>query len=283
MLFDSHTHSGFSPDADKGATIEKMSARAAELGLDFVTVTDHCDCNYWLPENEFEYQQYQKSDSMMFGCRDYATKSIEHTLALKAKCPDLLCGVELGQPLQNIDAAKQILSHEGLDFVIGSLHMNRGERDFYYIEYNKMDSSGLHCLLDNYFSEIYEMCQQDLFDSLGHLTYPLRYIVGEYGIAPDMSRYDDIIREIFSTLIHNGRAIEINTSGYRQKYGKPFPDERYLKLYRSLGGELITIGSDAHKLADIGAGLTQGCELLRDCGFRYITLFKNRKSENYKL
>ena len=283
MYFDSHTHSHFSPDADKGATIEKMSARAASLGLDCITVTDHCDCNYWLPESEHEYQQYQKSDSMMFGCRDYATKSIEQTLSLKAKCPNLLCGVELGQPLQNAEAAEKILSISGLDFVIGSLHMNRGKRDFYYIEYNKLDRYELHVLLENYFSEIYDMCKQDLFDSLGHLTYPLRYIVGEYGIAPDMSRFEDIIREIFCTLIRNGKAIEINTSGFRQKYGRPFPDERYLKLYRSLGGELITIGSDAHKLADIGAGLTQGCELLRNCGFEYITLFKDRKPQIFKL
>ena len=161
--------------------------------------------------------------------------------------------------------------------------MNAGKPDFYYIEYDKMDISDIHALLEEYFCEILQMCRHDCFDTLGHLTYPLRYIEGEYGIKPEMHRFDDIIREIFCTVIQNGRAIEINTSGYRQKYSKPFPEEKYLRLYRELGGELITIGSDAHRLSDIGAGIDQGEELLRSCGFRYLTLFKGRKPEQHRL
>ena len=283
MLFDSHTHSHFSPDADSGADIAAMAKRAEELGLMNITLTDHCDCNYWLPGEEFEYPKYQKEDSIMFGCRDYAKASIVKALSLKELHKSLLCGVELGQPLQNMQAAQEILSTEGLDFVIGSLHMNAGKPDFYYIEYNKMDKSDIYRLLEDYFSEMLEMCRWGGFDSLGHLTYPLRYLEGEYGISLDMRRFDDIIREIFCTVIDNGRAIEINTSGYRQKYGKPFPDQRYLRLYRDLGGEYITIGSDAHKVSDIGAGIEQGEELLKSCGFRYVTLFKNRKAEQHRL
>ena len=283
MLFDSHTHSSFSPDADRAADMEKMPLTAREYGLDYITVTDHCDCNYWLPESEKDYKEYPKEDSIMFGCRDYALPSIKKALALKAGCDNFLCGIELGQPLQNKQAAEQILSTEGLDLVIGSLHMNAGKADFYYLQYDKMDISEISTLLDDYFSELLEMCKTVPFDSLGHLTYPLRYIVGEYGITLDMSRFDDKMRDIFCTLIRSGKALEINTSGYRQKYGRPFPDAQYLKLYRSLGGELITIGSDAHKLSDIGAGIKEGCELLRECGFEYVTLFKDRKPQNYKL
>ncbi|MCR5816136.1 MAG: histidinol-phosphatase HisJ family protein [Ruminococcus sp.] len=283
MLFDSHTHSSFSPDADKGTDIEKMAQQAASSGLDYITVTDHCDCNYWLPESECDYKEYPKEDSIMFGARDYALLSIEKALSLKSEYMNLLCGIELGQPLQNPQAAERILSCEGLDFVIGSLHMNAHKPDFYYMQYDKMDISEINALLSDYFTELLEMCKQGGFDSLGHLTYPLRYIEGEFGITPDMSAFDDIIREIFRTLIENGKAIELNTSGFRQRYGRPFPDEHYLKLYRSLGGELITIGSDAHRLTDIGAGLKEGCELLKECGYRYITLFKGRKPENYKL
>ena len=283
MLFDSHTHSSFSPDADKGTDIERMSQQAENSGLDFITVTDHCDGNYWLPASEQDYKEYPKEDSIMFGSRDYAIPSIEKILSLKETRKNLLCGVEMGQPLQNKQAAENILSREGLDFVIGSLHMNAHKPDFYFLQYDKMDLNEIHALLDDYFAELLEMCKSSDFDSLGHLTYPLRYIEGEYGITPDMNRFDNTIREIFRTLIDKGRAIEINTSGFRQKYGKPFPDERCLRLYRSLGGELITIGSDAHRLGDIGAGLREGCDLLRECGFKYITLFKGRKPENYKL
>lgn len=283
MHFDSHTHSHFSPDAERNADIALMAEKASALGLDFITLTDHCDCNYWLPESEQEYPEYQKEDSIMFGCRDYATASITEALSLKSRHKNLLCGVELGQPLQNMQAAQEILGIKGLDFVIGSLHMNAGKPDFYYMQYDKMDFYDIYSLLEDYFNEIYEMCKWGGFDSLGHLTYPLRYIEGEYGIALDLRRFDDIIREIFCTVIQNGRAIELNTSGYRQKFGRPFPDERFLRLYRDLGGELITIGSDAHKISDIGAGLERGEALLKKCGFRYITLFKERRPESFML
>ncbi len=283
MLFDSHTHSLFSPDADKMAAVERMSLQAYNLGLDFITVTDHCDVNFFLPADECEYPEYQLRDKDMFGSRDYSAKSIDTVMTLKRKCKNLLCGVELGQPLQAPEFAAQVLSVPGLDFVIGSLHMNAGKPDFYWIEYDKMDISEIYALFDDYFSEIFRMAQTADFDSLGHLTYPLRYIEGEHNISVDMSRYDDIVREIFCTLIQNGKGIEINTSGLRQKYSKPFPDEKYLRLYRSLGGEIITIGSDAHKLPDIGGGIKEGTELLSECGFRYISLYRSRKCEMIKL
>lgn len=283
MHFDSHTHSFHSPDADSDADIRKMALAARELGLEYITLTDHCDCNFWFPEAECDYPEYQKQDSIMFGSRDYALASIKEASSLKTEFPQLLCGIELGQPLQNPEAAAVITSMPELDFIIGSLHMNSGKPDFYWIEYNKMDISDIRSLLEDYFTEIYNMSKTCDFDVLGHLTYPLRYIVGEYSVLIDMFRFDDIIREIFRTLIYSGKGIELNTSGYRQKYSKPFPDEKYLKLYRSLGGEIITTGSDAHKITDISKGIGEGEELLHSCGFKYITLFKKRKPEQFRL
>lgn len=283
MMFDSHVHSKFSPDADQSADISNIAVCAKEIGLSYVTVTDHCDCNFFLPEGEFDYPEYQKQDSMMFGARDYATASIKKCAELKDRYPELLCGVELGQPLQNPQASDIITSMKELDFIIGSLHMNDNKPDFYWIEYKKIDISVIRALLDSYFDEILQMAASADFDVLGHLTYPLRYIEGECGLNIDMLRYDEIIRDIFRTLIENGRGIEINTSGCRQKFGRPFPDEEYLKLYRSLGGEIITVGSDAHKTEDIGAGVDWGEQLLRHCGFKYVTLFKERKPHQFRL
>ena len=283
MLCDLHTHSCCSPDADSTATIEKMALCAGKLGIDHLTVTDHCDCNFWYREDETEYPEYQKPDSMMFGARIYATESISRIAELKQRFPGLLCGIELGQPLQQPEAAGCILAREELDMVIGSLHMNSGKPDFYMMQYKKMDSSEIYSLLDSYFSELLEMCRQCSFDVLAHLTYPMRYIEGECGISVDMKRYDDIIREIFCTLRDNGKALEINTSGLRQPYGLTFPHIGYIKLFRSLGGELITLGSDAHRLEDIGKGIEEGAALAREAGFRYAAVFKQRKPGLYKL
>ena len=57
----------------------------------------------------------------------------------------------------------------------------------------------------------------------------------------------------------------------------PLPDESVLRLYRALGGEIITIGSDAHSTRYVGCRSAQTQELLRSCGFRYITTFDKGK------
>lgn len=275
-LADLHTHTNFSPDAE--STPEQMCGRAAELGLAAYAITDHCDCNFWYPLENCE--STTATDAEMYGAGKYANASIDCQTALKEKYSgrlNLLCGIEFGQPLQNPERAEEIASRSELDFIIGSHHQNAGENDFYWIEYDKLDSSEIYRLLDDYFCQVYEMSKWGKFDVLGHLTYPLRYICGEYGIDIDMKRYDDVIREIFCTLIHSGKGIEINTSGLRQKYGLTFPTLDYIKLYRELGGEIITLGSDAHCAADIGKGICEGAELAKAAGFKYISYFKERK------
>ena len=135
----------------------------------------------------------------------------------------------------------------------------------------------IYDLLNRYFKEVYELCQTDLFDVVGHITYSLRYMKQRHGICPDISRFDDIIAESFRTLAHSGRGIEINTSGIRQGFGASFPDLKYVKMFRELGGEIITIGSDSHTPEDIGANVADGAEIAKVAGFRYLTYFKERK------
>ena len=280
-LIDMHTHTGFSPDG-KG-TVEESVSRGKELGLSAFAITDHCDCNF-----RYKAEHYGRVEKMkdidMYGSGEYAPASIAEQFRVKQALAEsgdsfnFLCGIELGQPLQDIDFAEQIAADPRLDFIIGSHHQNKGKDDFYWIEYKKMDISEIYALLDDYFSEMLEMCKWGKFDVLGHLTYPLRYIQGDCGIERDLSRYDDIIREIFCTLIQNGKGIEINVSGLRQAYGKPLPDLGYVKLYRELGGEIITIGSDAHNAGDIGRDISAGVEIAQAAGFKYLTYFKGRKA-----
>ena len=273
---DCHMHTSFSPDA-KSSPIE-MCNRAEELNLAAYAITDHCDVNYW---NKSEDECIVDFD--MYGSGEYALNSIERVSKLKFDFPNLICGIELGQPLQNIEKAEIIAKDPRLDFIIGSHHMNKNEYDFYYLKYNEMNPQQIYDLLENYFLQVLEMCRWGKFDVLGHLTYPLRYICGEYSIKIDLSRYNDIICEIYKTLIQNNKGIEINTSGLRQKYGKTFPYLNYIKLFRDLGGEIITIGSDSHCVEDLGKGISNGVELAIQAGFKYITYFKNRKPNMIKI
>lgn len=280
---DLHIHTNCSPDADKAAAHEAVCVRAEQLGLAHIAITDHCDCNFWLPEGEGDYPEWRLCDREMFGARDYAKQSIERTARLKERYPFLLCGVELGQPLQAPQAAEEIAAMPQLDFIIGSLHMNAGKNDFYWLDYGKMSAQEIHKLLYDYFSELLDMAWQADFDTLAHLTYPLRYICGRSGIAVDIEEYFGVISEIFRALAKRGKALEINTSGLYNGFGKNMPDEPLIRLYRDMGGELVTFGSDAHAAANIGAGIAEGMEHAKSCGIRYSAYFIKRDPQGDRL
>ncbi len=261
--FDFHNHSNQSPDG--ADTPRAMAERAIELGMKHYALTDHLEINKFYDE-EFQYEEPVRQSSVIVPALAEEYKDKIH----------IAYGVELGQPFHDMPLTQRILDTYDFDFIIGSCHMIRGYDDFYFLDYNKIDPQ---FLLNVYYEEILEMCEWGGFDVLGHLTYPLRYITGEFGIQINMDEYEDIIREIFITLIKNGKGIEINTSGLRQKIGKALPDLHYVKMYRELGGEILTIGSDAHCTADLGKGVLDGIEIAKQAGFNKVAFFKNRTPE----
>lgn len=100
--------------------------------------------------------------------------------------------------------------------------------------------------MERYFLEIIRLCEWGKFNILGHLTYPLRYIEGICGIKTDLSLYNDLIREALRLIIEKGIALEINSSGLRQKYGGLFPTAEIIKMYAKMGGKFVSLGSDSH-------------------------------------
>jgi len=82
---------------------------------------------------------------------------------------------------------------------------------------------------------------------------------------------------IFKELIEKGKGIEVNTAGFLYNLGFPHPDFDSLKRYKELGGEIITIGSDSHKVEHIGNNFAFVLEQLAHIGFKYITYFEDRK------
>jgi histidinol-phosphatase (PHP family) len=275
-LMDCHTHTQFSIDSE--ADINDCVARAAKLGLAAYAITDHCECNAWYPKEHYTAEEQQLLEGF-----DYAAdfeNSVTAITTLKEKYSgklNLICGVELGQILQDKEAAHIVASDSRVDFIIGSLHQVRGEKDFYFIDYESMSMNEIYSLLERYFREAYELCKSGLFDVFGHITYCLRYMKQRHNIRPDISRFDDIIAECFRALAQNGKGIEINTSGLRQGFGATFPDLKYAKMFRSLGGEVVSIGSDSHTVEDIGADVYKGAETAKLAGFRYLTYFRKRK------
>jgi histidinol-phosphatase (PHP family) len=61
------------------------------------------------------------------------------------------------------------------------------------------------------------------------------------------------------------------------------PPVSLLRLYRECGGEIITIGSDAHQKEYVGLYQKEAGELLQEAGFNYLTTFTCRKPEFHRL
>lgn len=257
-LFDSHIHSDCSPDGCE--TVTYICETAIEHGISGIAITDHC-----------EIDQYEQGS---FGRR------VAQSCFLARKSQDIFArqlivtaGIELGQPLSDPERALDVIGHGRFDFVLGSLHSIRDYGPMSRIDYKSVD---VDRVFEQYYLELLELVKWNGFDSLAHLGYPIRYLKNA-GMSVDLSQYDDIFREILKTLAENGKALELNSGGLRQKVSAFTPTNKYLKMYRDFGGEVMTIGSDAHVASAIGDHIQEGMELLKEVGFKYFTVYKDRK------
>jgi histidinol-phosphatase (PHP family) len=263
MLVNYHCHSSCSPDCD--VPMAEMAQAACAAGVQQVCFTDHCDAldGYGSFSDSFSWEDEERAFAE-------AVRATEGKL-------DLRLGVELGEAVQYPDYAAQILSHPHIDFVIGSVHNPVHAMDYYFQRYESREA----CLqlISDYLDQLLALAKTDFYDVIGHITYPLRYMRVRDGIDVDFRSHDEQVRELLRTVIAQGRGIELNTSGYVNCGGEPMPPDYILRQYRELGGEIVTIGSDAHVPENMALHLADGCALLREVGFRYLTVFQNRKPE----
>jgi histidinol-phosphatase (PHP family) len=260
---DLHSHTAFSMDAEHPLT--EMLAAAAAAGIGVFAVTDHCEMNEW--ENG--------------GFSRDIPASFSAVSAAKGEAPlKLLAGVELGQPLQNLPAAEQLLREYAFDFVLGSLHNNAGRQDFYFYDFLRCTDAEIHRLFSEYYEQLYAMACWNGFDSLAHLTYPYRYLHAlrekrEFMLDP--AGFDEAADAVLRKLIENGKALEYNTSTTTRSEADRALNTRYFRRYRELGGELVTIGSDAHTPDRVGFGIADGLRELVSLGYTHICCYEKRK------
>ena len=86
----------------------------------------------------------------------------------------------------------------------------------------------------------------------------------------------ECIEQILKELIKCGHGIEANSGGYLAGLSHPNPHEKILALYHDLGGEILTIGSDAHDAINLGNAFDKLPALLQQCGFSHYTIFRDR-------
>ena len=259
-MYDFHTHSHFS--ADSTSSMHIMAQKGKSIGLKGICFTDHIDLDY--PSSEINFD---------FSYNDYINE-LNSIRASFSEDFEIYTGLELGMQPHISAMNEALLKDKSFDFIIGSIHCVN-KKDLY-------DGSFLEGITNdegimNYFNDMLHCINSFMdFDVLGHLDGIRRYLKN----TDDSFSYDiykGLIHTVLSKLVNSNKGIEVNTSGLRYGLSAVHPLPDILKLYRFLGGEIITLGSDSHSPDTLGYGFKSAMTILSDMGFKYYTIFKDRK------
>ncbi|MGX6443838.1 histidinol-phosphatase HisJ family protein [Neobacillus sp. K501] len=260
MDFHHHTNHSF----DSMAIMEEVCHQAIANGLEEICFTEHFSVNPLAPTyGHMNLTNYQKD---IQACQE----KFSGQLTIKM-------GIELCEPHLLIDQYEKALKPIDFDFILGSIHNLNNQKLRLSLKEHQLDAYRL------YFEELYKMVSAADIDCLAHFDLMKRYAYKEYGFYV-FEEHQEIIRSIIEKAIDRNIGIEINTSGLRNAgLNQTMPSREILKLYRELGGQILTIGSDSHKAETVGAGFHDAIELAKQCGFEYIYHFDKRKPIPVKL
>lgn len=253
---DFHHHTNHSFDS-KGIMTE-ICEEAIKKGVQEICFTEHFSVNPLAPTyGHMNWEMY--------------LADIENCRALFDRKLQIRLGIELCEPHLLKDAYKEALSPIPLDYILGSVH-NLQEMTLrkYMNTYTEKD------IYLDYFQELKELVKYADIDVIAHFDLMKRYAtstVGNYSF----SEYQEIISSILTIAISRNIGLEINTSGLRTKLNESLPSLEVLKLYRELGGKIVTIGSDSHDKMNTGSGFDQACMMAKEAGFTAIYSFTKRE------
>lgn len=255
---DYHMHSEFSIDCD--VPIATRCETAIELGLTEICVTDHAD---FVPNSRSN--GYYRPDAYF--------AEVERCRAMYGGRVTLRAGVEIGEWHIYPDRASALADGYPYDCILGSLHRVRDETVMlpdYFHPRTELEA------YEAYYTELLTMVRHGGFDILAHLDVPKRYGFTVHNRYVSLE-YEAMIREVLRAAIDRGIGLEINTGTARRTVGEPSPDLGVLHWYRDLGGEIVTVGSDAHRAEDMAYGFDHAAAMLQAAGFRAIAGYDGRE------
>ncbi|MEF2782342.1 MAG: histidinol-phosphatase HisJ family protein [Clostridium sp.] len=156
-------------------------------------------------------------------------------------------GLEFGIQQHTINQYETLFAKYPLDFVILSIHQVNNQ-EFWSQDFQRNKSQEEYNT--EYYKEMYEVIKKyKNYSVLGHMDLIIRY--DKQGIYP-FEKVKPLIEQILTQVINDKKGIEVNTSSYRYGIKGTTPSIEILKLYKQLGGTIITIGSDSHKPEHLG-------------------------------
>ncbi|MCQ2421113.1 MAG: PHP domain-containing protein [Clostridia bacterium] len=260
-LCDLHNHSEYSHDSV--CRIEDMAQAHAKRNVPVMAMTDHCDVYSW--------RDYDIFTPLLRAADD--VKRLNGTNGMQ-----LLSGLEISEGFWFEEQGRKAESLAPWDVILGSVHCVRFRdltKAYSKIDFGSLPTETVYAYLNAYFDDVQTLLDWGDFDVLAHLTCPLRYICGKYRVDLDLSVFDQKIEAILRGVIRKGIVLEVNTSGY-EDFGFFMPDRELLIQYRSLGGYLVSLGSDAHKPEQAARSFDAAVSMLRELGFSFLCRLEHR-------
>ncbi|MDP2995569.1 MAG: histidinol-phosphatase [Anaerolineales bacterium] len=255
---DYHMHSSFSEDG--ASSPEKMCRQAIKLGLPEIGFTEHWDVG-----------PFEKNPRFFQPEPWYA--ELERLRDLFAGKLTIRAGIEVAEPHLYPQPAAEVLTRTPFDYVLGSVHFV-GPHFMFDEAYFRAHTADEVYLA--YFAEVETLLQTADLDILAHLDLPVRTAKPIFGYDP--TRYKDQIHRILHMVIDRNLALDVNTAGLRKAAQNLMPDPLILKWYAEMGGERITLGSDAHAASQVGLHLDAALEAVRAVGISNDTQFERRQA-----
>ncbi len=264
-FFDTHTHSEFSPDGR--TTLVALVERAVELGVAGLAFTDHLDL--LAPRGSSSQFNFSIAE------RECKIEALRRELAEQKIALKLFSGIEVGLQPISIKESQDFIKGAELDQVIASVHFIDGEDPYLGNYYEGKD-------FKEAFGRTLEIIYQTAvefkdFDVIGHFDYVARY--AHYSVRDIFYRdFPEQFDTLLKFLAQNGKALEINTKTYSW-HGDHLQmlDVQILKRFRELGGEFITLGSDAHHSDRLCENFEFYAEIIKNCGFEGVTHYASRR------
>ena len=258
---DYHMHTNYSCDCT--ASMADMCRAAVEKGIPEIGFTEHYDL---VPSESAE-------------CRDFFrlepwSAELERCRAEFAGRLTIRAGIELGEPHRYAAQARALLARYPFDYALGSLHW-AGEHNIFDVEYFKAFPAAE--AFGRYFTELEQVARAGGFDILSHLDVPVRAAFGVYG-GYNPADFEDAIRPVLRACIDTGLALDLNTAAMRRRAQTLTPGLQILTWYAQMGGERVTLGSDAHRPDQIGLHLPEALAAARAAGLKYLTFFEHRQA-----
>lgn len=287
MYADYHLHCEYSDDSNE--PMENQIQEAITLGLDEMCFTDHVD--YGIKRDWDDPEgiiirhaiEHGKEVDLVLANVNYPKyfEALNMYQKKYASSISIKKGLEFGIQSITVDAYEKLYAsyQDDLDFVLFSMHQVNN-LEFWTQDFQKEKTQKQYN--DEYYKEIYQTMQMFHHHScLAHLDLLARY--DENGIYP-FENEKDIIAEILKYAIRDGKGIEINTSSWKYGLKDTQPSRAILKLYKDLGGKIITVGSDAHETKYLASHIKDAYAILKnEIGINEICTFDHMQPIFHKI